>query len=379
MRNFRNLIIGFVAVALIGGIVLAQTSQYGSRGTVFNASTVTVNKNKVMKWDTTFKRLMVLDTTYYVWMQDTVGKSTGRGGSLGLAGKFPDSLNFTAGGAFDLKFIPISAPSTDSVIIHGWKVMDIYSRADSVAIKDTVILAAGGKVSKHLWSKLDSIFMTGFANAGTDCVKIMYHQPLRALVADTLATNIAGVLGDSVAYYGVQGKSQHILANTYGQVIISGDVRVYASGKNDVIRIGDELMVGNNGKVVKANQLFGFSDTLKITASVETRYLKGAKKDDVVLINKRRRFDSAAAGDTITYVGSISIFGDTLIIRGLGQNGTYTPAAKTDSLAYTWIPRNLNNEARSIITGFDSRYVIGRSLQYCETDSTRIWMRLINR
>ena len=372
MRNFRNLIIGFVAVALIGGIVLAQTSQYGSRGVIFNGSTVTINKNKVLKWDTTYTALTSLDTTEYVHQRtDTSASSSGAGncstyvGSTQLKGHIRDTLDTKTGGNFDLKLVPITTPSTDSVFIYGYAASGYGSRSDSVIKVDTVILAAGGKISKYRWRILDSLRIRT-ANAGTDCVRIYYHQPLRAVVADTIATNIAGVMPDS----SFTEKIDTVKTLAYGTVISSGDVRVYASGKNDVIYPGDELMVGNNGKVVKSIE--PKSDTVRYAGTAPNkRYVKGVRDKDPIIVARNGRTTSTTT-DTMDYRANAAFLGDTIYFVQSNLKGIAIPtSAAEDSLTYLWIPRGIKN--------LGSNYIIGTALQYCDTDSTLIYIRLLPR
>uniref|UniRef100_A0A6H1ZIY3 Uncharacterized protein n=1 Tax=viral metagenome TaxID=1070528 RepID=A0A6H1ZIY3_9ZZZZ len=375
MKRFYFILISIMVSLFIVSHLQAQVRATPEKVKFFNFTTSTIKDAKLLKPDTTYKALFdaPLDTAHYVWAHDTTGDAQFRFAQAGqgdtIKEKFTDTLYTKKGQAHYLKFVPITAPSTDSVFVYGRNcVYPFYSLTYDTARTDTVILAAGGKVSKYIWTDLDSMrFRT--ALLGTDSVKVMHRPYNAAALADSNCDDICGVLYGNV-YSKAPNATDSVAADSFGYMIVSGDAQVYASGRERNINVGDQLVSAKEGKAVKV--FMPAHDTVRVDTIRNVRYLQGANQGDIITVQQKREA-TGAAGDTVAYGASVTLVGtrkDTLVFVALGKNGGAVglEVIGLDSLYYTWMPAGY--------TGKWPNVIIGESLEFLDRDSAKIWIRL---
>lgn len=356
----------------------AQVRSASERVRFFNFGTTTLKDAKILKWDTTWKNLFgsALDSLKRVWVIDTSGNAQyafGSGAVHGdsIKGKFSDTLHTKKGEAHYIRMMAQTAVSNDSVFIYGRNCIDPhFSFTADTARYDTIILATsanGGGLSKYVWTRVDSMYFR-FANAGTDCVEVDYRPYLAAVLADSNAINIAGVLvGRNM--YRAPTATDTVAADSFGYMAISGDVDVYLSAGGRNIEVGDQLVVGHNGKAIKVYAPSG--DTVRPAVARRAVYKQGANYGDVINVTKIRELRTPVDADTVEWAAGVTIWGlkrDTLIFNAYGPKGETPTTSLADSLMYFWMPRGYFGKWPDVI--------VGKALQVMRRDSTKGKMRL---
>lgn len=373
----RTSFIILLLVFLVGWILPAQAQiqQAGDRGYFFNNSTVTLKTQKLLKADTTMAVFVYLDTCNSLYTaHDTAGNATTTTllGTKNKKALMSDTLQGNPGAPFFIMASAISNSSTDTLFISGKKATNpVFDKYDSTNAIDTlnwsgtVTPANSERWSKYLWTRIDS-FRIRTAAAGLDTITTWYRPFFGMTLADSLTGLCSGVLlGGNQS-----GTNDSVATKKWGYYIKRGMAQVYASGATVRIKYGDALVVGNNGKAIPANYpRIDTVNTLATTFGLNRKYVPGAKAGDFVIVSKLGKITSAI--DTLGWKGYASNDSIWIVPSTIAGGGS-----AVDSLVYLYIPRGMTGLAAlgvGMKLDLDSR-IIGRALQQCTTDSTKIWM-----
>lgn len=375
----KLLIVAFLLFSVLP--LMAQIQQAGDKGLFFNNSTVTLKNNKVLKIDTTMAVFVKMDTCNSVYTaHDTSGNKKCSTnvilGTKNLKALMTDTLQGNPGGPFFVAATIVANSSTDSLFIYGRRARNpMFSRFDSVACGDTikwtgtVTPANSQRWSQYLWTRIDS-FKIRTGAAGLDSIYTWTRPFFAMTLADSNTDLASGVLlGGNTS-----GTNDSVQTLKWGYYVKRGMTQVYASGNTVRIKAGDPVQVGNNGKVIPVT--WARLDTLLTAAStfgLNRRYVPGASKDDYVFVSPRGRI--ASATDTLGHWRGYATNDSIWVVSSAPQ--TLGATGYIDSLNVLYIPKGALTSTAPSGNGniFNAnRHTIGRAMQQCTQESTKIWI-----
>lgn len=380
MKQFIAGVIWVLAVVGLYAYSLHTQPGTGDVGRYFNTSGQQLLKGHFVKPDSTWAKLgIALDTTQYLhqWT-DTSATTTGFGNCSTYQGTdnkkalLTDTLRVQTGNEepFNVKAYPNAASSTDSIILSGWGYPNTgWFGGDSSQIIDTLVwtgTSSTERLSQYAWYNIDSVRFA-LSEAGLDCVQV-YYKPIRQITtADSLTTEVLGVVMGAHPRGTATGDT--IQDDNWGYVQTSGIANVWMDASSRDIDVGDLIMVGSTGKGQKAwNPV---RDTMRTSAAINVRYLQGARTWDAVQLQQIGA--GLTSGTTAGLLDStkwmFELVTDSLRVIQYAVGAAAIATDIVDSLSYEWVPRGLFEKA------FGAP-IVGKALLPAMKDSVFIPMQL---